>query len=471
MPTQQSALPKILSSAGVSNVLGEKFLPDESIKSLITPTSVNHHLSICFKGGWANKRVQERVHASSDQTFLNMITSSAIKVFAVLVLCQKEHYVFELLKQGIDDHCLPFTDCSNFPHGLSDTDCILRTQWQVLAQVFTQGVDYDLPEGSVLPFVSEESLGKEVDKVCIHPGYMQISASSLEPPSTFTGNVVACKRIRLHGIPESDVWALNDAFRRESTTLKHLLAARLHHRHIIELFAIYTMGGDYFILESCGDSSLDQVFQMAQAPPSFGDSEEAVQSILWGSLRHLASALDYLHNTLDVAINHHDIKPANIIIKDAILQIVDFGLSGLKSRDDTKTDYHGGTYSYSPPEYYVTESPKNRFGRGVDVWSLGCVFSEIATLAIYGFGSGGVSRFKLCRQNGPNSHRYPNSGPDASFHNNMVEVRTWLRSLHLKVPHSDRGRAIECISEMLTIDPEYRPPLSKIYTQFQALFD
>ena len=66
MPSQQSALLKLLSSSGVSNVSGERFLPVESIKSLITPTNVTNHLSICFKSGWANKQVQEKVNASSE---------------------------------------------------------------------------------------------------------------------------------------------------------------------------------------------------------------------------------------------------------------------------------------------------------------------------------------------------------------------------------------------------------------------
>lgn len=74
---------------------------------------------------------------------------------------------------------------------------------------------------------------------------------------------------------------------------------------------------------------------------------------------------------------HRDIKPLNILLKDNLLKITDFGLSKILSdTTHTNTFKGGGTYMYMAPEAW--NNSKNTIQ--MDMYSMGIVFYEIATL-------------------------------------------------------------------------------------------
>ncbi|PSN73860.1 kinase-like protein [Corynespora cassiicola Philippines] len=99
----------------------------------------------------------------------------------------------------------------------------------------------------------------------------------------------------------------------------------------------------------------------------------------------LVRALDFIHRH---RIRHRDIKPSNILIKDNNVLISDFGISkcfdeGLSTT--TITDpFPRGTPRYWAPE--VASEWPNRLPRSSssDVWSMGCVLLEMATLMDFG---------------------------------------------------------------------------------------
>jgi serine/threonine protein kinase len=93
----------------------------------------------------------------------------------------------------------------------------------------------------------------------------------------------------------------------------------------------------------------------------------------------LANALRYLHST---KIRHKDIAPKNILVKinttGGIVYFTDFGIShdwqdlpGSTTDEDTEK-----TWRYCSPEVAL----RVRRNLASDVWSLGCVFLEIATV-------------------------------------------------------------------------------------------
>ncbi|TAQ85013.1 hypothetical protein B7494_g6661 [Chlorociboria aeruginascens] len=91
----------------------------------------------------------------------------------------------------------------------------------------------------------------------------------------------------------------------------------------------------------------------------------------------LASAVSYIHSQ---NIRHKDIKPSNIICKGDQVFLTDFGSAhqfstGLTS--STEGYALGITKMYSAPEVIA----EDRRGRPADVYSLGCVFAEISTVA------------------------------------------------------------------------------------------
>jgi serine/threonine protein kinase len=82
---------------------------------------------------------------------------------------------------------------------------------------------------------------------------------------------------------------------------------------------------------------------------------------------------------------HLDLKPANILVDPSgRLIITDFGLSEfLRPADVTSSRVRGrgGTEAYAPPEIDYEEIILNR---KYDIWSLGCIFLEIAAFIVRG---------------------------------------------------------------------------------------
>jgi len=92
--------------------------------------------------------------------------------------------------------------------------------------------------------------------------------------------------------------------------------------------------------------------------------------------RQCLQALTYLHRH---EITHADIKPENILIKyssnnEFEIVMIDFGLA------THKNSYHSalvGTKQYSSPEVALEIG----WSKALDIWSLGCVLTEIYTLS------------------------------------------------------------------------------------------
>ena len=90
----------------------------------------------------------------------------------------------------------------------------------------------------------------------------------------------------------------------------------------------------------------------------------------------LLDALAFAHKKNVV---HRDIKPSNILIKDFQVYLADFGSAkafALQETSRTSNPYVCGTPVYYAPETKADNPP----GRQADVFSLGCVLSEILTV-------------------------------------------------------------------------------------------
>lgn len=72
---------------------------------------------------------------------------------------------------------------------------------------------------------------------------------------------------------------------------------------------------------------------------------------------------------------HRDIKPSNLLLnKNCDLKICDLGLArGFDQETDNLTEYVV-TRWYRAPEVILNSS---EYTKQIDVWSIGCVFSEL----------------------------------------------------------------------------------------------
>ena len=104
---------------------------------------------------------------------------------------------------------------------------------------------------------------------------------------------------------------------------------------------------------------------------------------MWGHFTQVADALAHMHER---RVMHRDIKPANVFITAA--QTVKLGDLGLGRYFSSKTDM---VHSTVGTPYYM--SPECIQGGGYDfksdIWSLGCLLYELATLRCVAAGGGG----------------------------------------------------------------------------------
>ncbi|KAL8472352.1 hypothetical protein ACS0TY_029537 [Phlomoides rotata] len=95
----------------------------------------------------------------------------------------------------------------------------------------------------------------------------------------------------------------------------------------------------------------------------------------------IASAIDYLHNEIEVPIVHCDLKPSNVLLDgDMTPKVADFGLAKLLMDSNTHTSLSSahalrGSIGYIPPEYGYGVKPST----AGDVYSYGIIVLELFT--------------------------------------------------------------------------------------------
>ena len=186
------------------------------------------------------------------------------------------------------------------------------------------------------------------------------------------------------------------------------------------------------IMSPVADCNLRQYLEHAET-----SSAPFISVRLQGWFGCLATAVQYLHA---IKIRHRDIKPANILVHGDRVLLVDFELS-LDWKDlaqSTTTSDCGATPLYAAPEviHYKKRNSSS------DIWSLGCVFLEMATV-LKG------RRISEMRE------LFKSQGENAVFYINLRGVSEWITMLKgLSVTGNE---PFSWISKMLQEDKELRP--------------
>ncbi|TGO37463.1 hypothetical protein BHYA_0096g00020 [Botrytis hyacinthi] len=151
----------------------------------------------------------------------------------------------------------------------------------------------------------------------------------------------------------------------------------LSHYHIVKVISTYeTIKAPRqfgILISPAGDEDLGHFLERV----SDSDFPEEDMKLLSGWQCCLASAVSYIHSQ---NIRHKDIKPNNIICKGDQVYLTDFGSAHQFSAgvtSSTEGPLVGITKMYSAPEVISDD----RRGRPADIYSLGCVFAEMATVA------------------------------------------------------------------------------------------
>ena len=98
------------------------------------------------------------------------------------------------------------------------------------------------------------------------------------------------------------------------------------------------------------------------------------ENTIWSILIQILEGLNYLHKN---KVIHRDLKSANIFLtKKGIVKIGDLNVSIIAKKDLAVTQT--GTPYYAAPEVWENESYNNK----CDIWSVGCIAYEMATLHV-----------------------------------------------------------------------------------------
>uniref|UniRef100_G1T6A4 MAPK/MAK/MRK overlapping kinase n=1 Tax=Oryctolagus cuniculus TaxID=9986 RepID=G1T6A4_RABIT len=172
------------------------------------------------------------------------------------------------------------------------------------------------------------------------------------------GNYYACKRMRQHFESLEQVNSL-----REVQALRRLNP----HPNILTLHEVVFDRNSGCLALICELMDMN-VYELIR-----GRRHPLPEKRIVRYMYQLCRALDHMHRN---GIFHRDVKPENILIKQDVLKLGDFGSCRSIYSKQPYTEYIS-TRWYRAPECLLTDG---FYTYKMDVWSAGCVFYEIASL-------------------------------------------------------------------------------------------
>ncbi|KAF2122299.1 kinase-like domain-containing protein, partial [Lophiotrema nucula] len=369
----------------------------------------------------------------------------------LLVLCDDVASWRSAMFWDLRDEKLPFSEAA-LDSVVQDWRKVLDLQWRVTAK--------ELPlKGGHVDFTARETVPLE-----------QLSA--IKPTGSLEKSV---DRVRMLGDSDERVLVRKRFVLTRSTQkvvfLKQIQDFKqLDHKNIGRLLCSYAQPSHVGIVTAAAQYSLDDYLAMP------GDSNRSRLLIDW--MHDLSSGLEYLHTQ---SISHKNIRPRKILIDGSRIFFSAFGIgngsgtlspTSLSSQrlDQLSAYFQDQSYIYAAPEAIVSRGKKP--GRPADVFSLGCVFLSMMTVAQ----NQHLSHFT--------SHR-ASSSQDASFHAHLDRVGTWrLRLLAvansgLRSGTTGSGRRqrqlrteaewLQIIERMIQAEPMKRTKMKKIMSYLTEL--
>ncbi|KAL6741178.1 hypothetical protein Aduo_014457 [Ancylostoma duodenale] len=251
-----------------------------------------------------------------------------------------------------------------------------------------------------------------------------------------SGKLVALKKISLErdneGVPSTCI--------REICLLKDL-----NHRNIVRLYDVIHSGMQLYLVFEFIDRDLKSLLDKL---PGKRLPAKHAKSFLW----QLLQALAYCHTR---RVLHRDLKPQNLLVDDSgVIKLADFGLARNFSIPSRVYTHEVVTLWYRAPEILLGG---RYYSTAIDVWSLGCIFSEmVAGIPLFAGDSEIDQLFRIFKILGtptpeiwPGVEKlqdYKRSFPKWSFNERALVAAT--------SPMSRDG--VDLLKEMLRYQPETR---------------
>eukprot|EP00743_Colponemidia_sp_Colp-15_P001567 GILK01001712.1.p1 GENE.GILK01001712.1~~GILK01001712.1.p1 ORF type:complete len:845 (-),score=150.63 GILK01001712.1:357-2891(-) len=261
-----------------------------------------------------------------------------------------------------------------------------------------------------------------------------------------SNEIVALKKINMENEKEGfPITAI-----REIKILK-----RLNHPNVVKLLEIVTSkateynkkrGSVYMVFEYM-DHDLTGLIDMR---PRINFTIPQIKCFM----KQILEGLDYCHLN---NIMHRDIKGANLLISNGgVLKLADFGLARPYSEQSMRYTNRVITLWYRPPELLLGSI---KYGPAVDMWSVGCIFSELLTGRCAFTGQNEASQvekiFQVCGS--PTEEVWPGHSELSGF-NEMRPKQDYKRRVkdHFKHAGVVDEQALDLIDRLLALDPKKR---------------
>ncbi|KNC52491.1 TTK protein kinase [Thecamonas trahens ATCC 50062] len=188
--------------------------------------------------------------------------------------------------------------------------------------------------------------------------------------------IYACKRIKFRGESQETI----ESYVNEITLLKRLQG----HDNIINLLdsEVKVKENEIYLIMEYGETDLSSLLKRQRASSASGRVDDNFVRFYWQQM------LQAVHTIHEERIVHGDLKPANFLLVDGQLKLIDFGIAKAISNDTTNIvrDNQIGTLNYMSPEAILDTNSasgcgaggmKMKLGRASDIWSLGCILYQM----------------------------------------------------------------------------------------------
>ncbi|XP_063772941.1 dual specificity protein kinase TTK isoform X2 [Pseudophryne corroboree] len=152
--------------------------------------------------------------------------------------------------------------------------------------------------------------------------------------------------------------------------ISHLNKLQQHSDKIIRLYDYEITEQHIYMVMECGNIDLNTWLR----------KKKTINP--WERKSYWKNMLEAVYTIHQHGIVHSDLKPANFLIVDGMLKLIDFGIANQIQPDVTSIvkDSQVGTINYMPPEaikdttsFGENGRPRSKISPKGDVWSLGCI--------------------------------------------------------------------------------------------------
>ncbi|KAL8706255.1 MAG: hypothetical protein Q9201_000692 [Fulgogasparrea decipioides] len=361
---------------GSDNTPGAQYIPEVALAHWLTKGRIKLLLQALFKD-------------TDELTFsAEYVKNFYLRPFAILLSAGFGPMIRHFVERpNLQDRFLPFSvQPREFP---KSTSCNLfeafnRQQWQFCAVKLEYDMSHFLEDDYILPITHKQEIGNGGSAV-LYRIIVDESYNSLVPSKdTDTPET----RPKSHTFALKTYYQTSEAkiyFENERSAFKKLRYHNMPPENIIGYYGSFVRDGTYnIILEYADRGTLNNYMRDTHEPTS----SSAIMA-LWKSCLGLMLGLIQIHNTPGSASDGSRILlGGGDSPHDCDFKIADLGLAHVKRhplsmQDATDEDQHGS----APESYRSTDLERSRLQvpQNVDIWSMGCIFSEIATWVTEGY--------------------------------------------------------------------------------------